>query len=199
MRLEIYLIEDNPIRGRAIEEYFLGVNSILQGRREAYAYKGSEKVFQRWGYDEVVFQYILPDTGGSMDEHLNYEYSENAGFVQEIKRILNRQENRIFLLDLALNKEERDAFGADGFYAETARNIILLLEESPRPETVVIESIYENIYSQYRRVLGLVQNPKSKIIARPGDVFATRVSERLKVRNISGIFEDIWNGGAVEV
>lgn len=145
--LEIYLIEDHKERRDKIIEYFVRINKLIESGAEDDDYKNVLDCFRKHKFEKINVIPILPDEGEEM--YSDYYFGNNEEWVKEIGQILEqKKENRIFLIDLALNHDERALFGKSesSFRAETTIDILeYISEHSLGKEYIVFESILRDI------------------------------------------------------
>lgn len=195
-KLKIYLIEDDKKRREGMKAYFKSVNRLLSGKAydDAIDYEDCHKCFQENNYTEVELIEILPDVRGR-GNYCNYEFEEEKDWVKKIGSALANDEDRIFLLDLALNHAEKKALMADGnnFRAKTARSVLDYIEKNTKGiEVVVIESVIKNASKKHEKILDMgVDDPQFKNLSFSfmlGDYFYIAQDRYEKIEAISGAF-----------
>lgn len=161
MQLKVYLIEDYKKRRKDIITFFKEIDAFLKGNICGMKQEVLSKfeLFQEKGYDSLEIIPILPDEG--KETYSNYEFDENAGWVKTINGILAKQEKRVFLIDLALNKSERACFGndEDAYRAKTAKSILNYISSSANTkEYLIYESVSGHLKSLEYSVLDMDKN-----------------------------------------
>ncbi len=205
--LKVYIIEDQRSRRKKIKEYFESVNSLLSGNpfNKSKDYEDCHKCFKQRGYDKVEIIEITPY--GKRDKDCDYNFKEESKWVKDIGNIIKNKEkeDRIFLMDFALNSEERKVFqiSESVFIAKTARKILNYINENSKcKEYVLYESILDKIENRYRDVLCIdneeeeLPNIVSDCIL--GDYFMGGLAPRERANGISEAFDSIlekMNGG----
>lgn len=197
MVLKIYLIEDTKIRRNAIIKYFKGINELLKGNALAINTEVQKefKFFGEKGYNDIEIIPILPDNG--QDKYSDYVFDEAEDWVQRIENILARQEKRIFLIDLALNKDERACFGSDedAFRAKTAKKIMNhISSKANTKEYLIYESVLGHLVSCGYSALDMEKNEKKTNIAvwfMRGNYFNIGQDEYERAHGIAVTFQKV--------
>lgn len=194
--LKIYVIEDAKSKIRCMKKYFDGVNCLLsQTGNLVESYQNSEKFLRKHKYEQVILENV--ETENEEEEYYNFDSSKNKDFLKKIKEIIRTKENRIFILDLALNTKERAEFQLDQnrLKAQTAKEIFDIIKSSVCKEVVVISSRYMGIEDEYLLVLGISREELDDKIAvkfLPADVFNVRNAEKEMVIAINEVLEEIF-------
>lgn len=195
--LKIYIIEDNKQRREGIREYFQSVNRLLSGEQydKNNDFKDCHLCFQKYQYDRIVLEEILPKKED--DENYNdYKFNKRSKWVKHIERILKTDEERILLIDFALNAKERAGLqkSKDNFSAETTRHIVdLLNEKSTQKEYIIFETVVKNAGKNIRGILNMKMTEKFEnlsYLVMLGDYFLPWQPVYEKVKAISEVFEE---------
>lgn len=201
MNLKIYLIEDNKNRRGYINKYFKCVNLLLGGEKneKMIEFPNCHQVFSDYGYTEVEIIEIIPRQKKD-SPNCDFYFSESKGWVKKIDELLKtsdkESERRIFMVDLALNEEERIKFQSseDEFIAYTARKTIdYIMTHSDRKEYVLIESFRQNVHNHFRTTLSINDvNYLSNVFLETldGSLFVYGAAQD-RVTVISNAFENI--------
>lgn len=145
MELKIYLIEDHNDRRKKIMAYFAQINALLKNKNMNINDE-SLACFQNNGYEKIDVIPILPDEGEKA--YSNYIFGKNVKWIQQMGKVLRTDERRIFLIDLALNRNERASFAKDetAFRAETAMKLLdYISRHANYCEYIIFESILRNM------------------------------------------------------
>lgn len=157
--LKIYIIEDHRQRREGIKVYFDSVNRLLSGKPydEKNDFENCHECFQKHQYEKIEIEEILPATGSNLPD-CNYKFSNRAKWVKRIEQILKNDEDRVFLIDFALNSEERESIqrNSNYFRAETTRQIMDYIEQnSVNKEYIIFESVISNAEDQSNSLLDI--------------------------------------------
>lgn len=194
--LKIYVVEDAKSKIRCMKKYFDGVNYLLAPKGNLVeSYQNSEKLLKKHEYEQVILENVKTDN--EEEEYYNFDSRKNKDFLKKIKEIIEAQENRIFILDLALNTKERAEFQLDQnrLRAQTAKEIFDIIKSSKYKEVVVISSRYTGIEDEYLLILGINKEELCDKIAvefLPADVFNIRNTEKEIVIAINEVLEEIF-------
>lgn len=197
---KIYLIEDDKQKVQCIKEYFNSVNRLLSGEQynSQIDFKDSHKIFKKAGFDKVEVIHITPET--SDKGNYNYYFADDAAWVKQIRDVFLHDEKRIFIIDLALNKEEIAAFNRnqDTFRAVNAKKVIDILSQRDGKEDVIVESILNNIDTVYKKTLDVMRTDKfenkfGKIATLRGNLFSESTDPNYAKNYITQVFEYIFD------
>lgn len=194
--LKIYVVEDAKSKIKCMKKYFDGVNYLLAPIGNLVeSYQNSEEPLRKHEYEQVILENV--ETDNEEEEYYNFDSGENEDFLNKIKEIIKTQENRIFILDLALNTKERAEFQLDQnrLRAQTAKDIFDIIKSSKYKEVVVISSRYIGIEDEYLLVLGISKEEsadKIEVKFLPADVFNVRNAEKEMVIAINEVLEEIF-------
>lgn len=197
--LRVYIIEDQRSRREKIKQYFESVNSLLSGNNfdKSKDFKDCHKCFEKYGYEKVEIIEIIPY--GKKNKDCDYNFREESRWVKDIGNIIRskEKEERIFLMDFALNSEERKVFqiSENVFIAKTARKVLNYINENcNQKEYVLYESILDKIESRYRAVLRIDNEEELPNIISGcllGDYFMGGIASLERARGISEAFDTI--------
>lgn len=159
--MKIYIIEDDIARLTAIKNAFKFYNDKLKnGQYDDTKFSGYLK---EKNIDEIKYEII---SSSCCDEtHKFYNYSKNDNeIIDKLNEIVNKNENRIFLLDLALNDEERDRYSGNEnrFIPWTAKRYLEEISEKTikNKEFVIFDTRMQNIMQHWKRKLMLKKDIK---------------------------------------
>lgn len=170
--LHIYIIEDDIKKKDRMEAYFQMINSALTSGN-----KDSElvKLLENKGIKNVDCQVILPIPESKQDERYEYHCEEGSEFAKKIKSILEREEKRVFFIDLALNAEECDIFSRSlrAFRAHTASAICKIIVRNEKEEAVILNTRFINVKGNWKRLLNIDNEHQKflKVESIPADTF----------------------------
>lgn len=194
--LKIYIIEDARKKVENMKKYFDGVNWLL-GNKDITVdyYKNSEKVLKKRKYTQVILEAVKTESAEA--EYYNFDYLKNEDFLQEIEEIIRKKEQRIFILDLALNSSERADFQLDQnkLQPQNAKKVIEIIGQSSFKEVVVVSSRYIGIEDEYLQVLEIDRDIlQNKIFFEflPANVFTYRNTEKEMTTAVNEVLEEIF-------
>lgn len=199
--LKIYVIEDHVSRRDEMKKYFDNVNKLLNGNGiydKNSDFENCQLCFQNNQYKKVELIPILPriDDKGVYND---YQFGKNRKWVKEIEKILKEKEERIFLIDFALNAKERECLRRNSacFIAYTTRKIMDLINNaSLNKEYIIFETVVKNAKNNSRGILNIGMTESFDKLCYKfmlGDYFSSSQSVYEKVNAISYVFEEIFN------
>lgn len=134
---------------------------------------------------EIEMNHIKVNTVPAEDpDFINYTYDEN--FEAHIKKVLDDESPRFFLLDLALNKQERDIFSRNEnmLVPYVARQIVDSIgqRQSPKKELIVVNTRCTNISRSLEMVLDIKSSVKENLDLKiiPANIFAPTYGRKQK-------------------
>ncbi|MBP3459980.1 MAG: hypothetical protein J6K58_12290 [Lachnospiraceae bacterium] len=148
-KLIIYIIEDDIQRLGNMEEHF-------EKYKEEFCIKDTNSELIKFlvdkGVDELESCVIKPQH--KTKDLKNYDYfPDDENFINCLEKILENNELRIFMLDLALNEDERDIFSRNSiaFLPYTARKIIDIIKNSHQEEMVIFDTRVKNMGKNWQK------------------------------------------------
>lgn len=158
--LKIYIIEDDISRAENMVTFF----RELQGKINSDLPNNQAGEFlKKQGIGNIETQ-ILRDKSGKKDaKHHDYIYSDD--FKKILEEILMKDEERIFIVDLALNNEEREDFSRNKEYfnPETAIKIIEYIGSSRRKERIILNTRLIDMRKKWESVVEIKESIKSSL------------------------------------
>lgn len=194
--LDLYLIEDDSTRVQAIRDYFSCVNKLLNGDPfdPNTDYPECHRIFLDNGYESVQVIHIK---SGTLKEGY-FTYNPKGKWVTDLQKYLDTElkssQRRIFMIDLALNKNERRDFSKDenSFRAVTAKIALNLIAHSGKEEVIIIESILGRLNEFYKSALDITEMPAHiRIKTLSGNYFSSSQVPSNKVLQIDRAFNGI--------
>lgn len=172
--LKIYIIEDDIQRMRNMELQFEKYNEKMKNNESSKlgTFLKSENIHS------ITCQVIRPSAKEN-NGYYNY-FIEDKNFFENIQKILQTPEKRIFILDLALNEDERDVFSRNSnqFRPYTAREIFNTIGTTTQKEAIIFNTRVRNMGTNWK----MLMDPDEEIIERINvsfirvDAFANRTS-----------------------
>lgn len=193
--LKIYIIDDDIRRYKIMATYFEAVKADITSER---INEGFTELLKQSDIGKIDLHHIREKTtpSGELD-FLNYSYDED--FEDYIKKLLNDDSPRFFLLDLALNKQERDVFSRNEnmLVPYVARQIVDLIgRQSSRKELIVVNTRCTNLSRRLEKVLDIKSSVKKmldvKIIS--ANIFAPTYVREQKDIILGATVKDLLEG-----
>lgn len=191
-KLIIYIIEDDILRLKNMEERF-------EKYKEELCIKDTNSQLIKFlvdkGVDELESCVIKPQQKMKDIKNYNY-YSDDENFINYLEKILENNELRIFMLDLALNEYERDIFSrnSNAFLPYTARKIIDIIGNSHQKEMVIFDTRVKNMGKNWKRWI----NPEKEVMENIRvscvrvDAFAKTTSRKQSDIQICDAIKKVW-------
>lgn len=158
--LKIYIIEDDISRSDRMQRFFEKLDENLkqaEQTEEILEYLRARKI------SGIMVEHICPANLDEEKKHYNYSYED---IQEKLLAILNnKDEKRIFLIDLALNDQERDVFtrSNDKFLAKTASKILENIAKNGNQENVLINTRLENIEKHMKSLISVSEKLLGRI------------------------------------
>ncbi len=165
--LRIYIIDDDIRRYKIMATYFEAVKADISSEK-TQTHEGFTELLKKLGIEKIDLYHIRGKATPSDDsDFLDYSYDED--FENDIKKILDDNSPRFFLLDLALNKQERDIFSRNEnmLVPYVARQIVDLIgQQSSRKELIVVNTRCTNLSRRLEKVLDIKSSVKKRLYVK---------------------------------
>jgi len=193
-KLKIYIIEDDMRRYKIMEAYFEAVKAEVALGKNTGEFSNFLK---QVNIGEIETNHIKIDTTPNEDPNfIDYTYNENL--ENYIKGILNDESPRFFVLDLALNKKEREIFNSNEnmLIPYIARQIVDSIghRKSARKELVVVNTRCTNISRSLEMVLDIKSSVKENLDLKiiQANIFAPTYVRRQKDHVLTETVKDFF-------
>lgn len=159
--MKIYIIEDDIARITGIEDTFKYYNKEL--KNQCYDEMKFPQFLKEKNIDKIEYEIIKGTRRDETGEFYNYSDDDDE-ILGKLSEIVSKGEERIFLLDLALNDGERDIYsGSESkFIPWTAKRYLEEISEKTikNKEFVIFDTRMQNIMQHWKRKLMLKKDIK---------------------------------------
>lgn len=195
--LKVYLVEDDWNRIKQIKIFFDRVNRKLE-KHDKSMQNELTLFLKEQGYKRLLVEEIKTEqiTNSKESNYYNFLYSENVDFIQQLEDICKKDENRFFLLDLALNQEEREEFRKiqERLMPGTARKVIKMLEERNKEELIILNTRCKNLRDIGQKLLKIKNKSKLHLEIMDAWYFSTLAPSKQAEEILLEKIEDFLGG-----
>lgn len=193
--MKIYIIEDDIARIKAIKETFEFYNEKLKSK------ENNDTMFSQFlkekNVNEIEYEIISSSDYNETKKFYNYSGNDNK-ILSKLDAIVSQDDERIFLLDLALNDDERAKFSGNenSFIPWTAKKYLEEISEKTikNQELVIFDTRIQNIMQHWRRKLMLKKDIKIRAASIHISSFHSGTAMKTRDENIYDAFKYIMEG-----
>lgn len=158
--LKIYIIEDDLNRAEKMVTFFQElkgkINRVLPDNQAG-------EFLKKKGIEDINAQVLKTKSGKADAKH--YDYFYNDDFEKMLEEILVKDEERVFIVDLALNNEEREDFSRNRefFNPETATKIIEYIGSQGKRERIILNTRLSDMRNKWENVVEIREGIKKNL------------------------------------
>ena len=159
--LKIYIIEDDIKRTEKMESFFAKLNGKLV---KGLPNNDAGEFLLSNGIDNIETIVIRTESNKTDKKYYDYSY-EDGQLEAELNKILSKDEQRIFIIDLALNEAEREDFSrnCEFFTPETAIKIIECIGSHKNREKIILNTRLSDMRNKWESVVDIRQKVKKNL------------------------------------
>lgn len=143
------------------------------------------------GIDKLEIVELRGESSDKRNKYYDYS-ADDMNFIRKLSEIVNKDDNRIFLIDLALNDKERGMFsGSESrFVPRTAKKYLEVISEKSvkGKELIIFDTRVQNILQNWRRKLMIDSKAKEKLKVGSISINSFDPTTPTKIRN-ANIFD----------